>query len=308
MIVNCPKCKAKLRVDDEKVKPEGLKVRCPKCQVVLLVRRPSQPAPTPEERPLPREFDRRKILVAHDGEVIRKTIETILKEEGYEVLTASDGVEAIVKIEREKPFLAILDVALPRIYGFEVCKQIKSRPETKGIRVILLASIYDATRYKREPASLYGADDYIEKHHIEDRLLDKIGRLVEKPVPSPAQRLEEKPVEEKPMPSESVVTKEVFKEEEISQKAIPSGRDMDAIEKAKRFARIIISDIALYNQHLVEEGLRYNNFYSLLESEIREGRELYKNRVSPEIRSLGDYYEQAIDEFIEKKRRTLGQA
>jgi len=70
MIVNCPKCKVKLKVDDEKLKPEGLKVRCPKCQVVLLVRRPPQPVPPREERPLPKEFDRKKILIAHDGEVI----------------------------------------------------------------------------------------------------------------------------------------------------------------------------------------------------------------------------------------------
>jgi len=91
--------------------------------------------------------------------LFRAAIEDILKEAGYETIMASDGVEAMMKIERERPFLVLLDVALPRIYGFELCKQIKSRPETKGTVVILLASIYDATRYKREPESLYGADD-----------------------------------------------------------------------------------------------------------------------------------------------------
>lgn len=303
MIVNCPKCKARLKVDDAKLKPEGLKVRCPKCQVVLLVRRPPQPAPPSEEKPVPMEFDRRKILIAHDGEVIRAAIEDILKESGYEVITASDGIEAILKIERERPFLALLDVALPKIYGFEVCKQIKSRPETKGALVILVASIYDATRYKREPETLYGADDYIEKHHIEDMLLDKIRKLIEKPVLSHTQQVEEKPVQ-----PERIITRGEFKEEEISREPTPSSADLEAVEKAKRFARIIISDIVLYNQRLVDEGIRNNNFHTLLESEIKEGRELYNNRVSPEIRHHEDYYRQAMDEFIEKKRKALGHA
>ena len=97
-------------------------------------------------------------------------------------------------------------------------------------------------------------------------------------------------------------------EEEIRKESIPSGIDSEVIEKAKRFARIIISDIALYNQRLVEEGIRNDNFYSLLESEINEGRELYNSRVLPEIRVHEDYYKQAINEFVEKKRKSIGQA
>ncbi len=122
----------------------------------------------------------RKILVAHNGEVIRKTMEAILKEGGYEVVTASDGIEAMANIEKERPFLVLLDVALPKIYSFELCNRIKSMHETKGILVILIASTYDARRYRREPVSLYGADDYIETHHIEDILLNKIRKLIEK--------------------------------------------------------------------------------------------------------------------------------
>jgi len=299
MVIICPKCKTRLKVEDEKVKAEGIKVRCPKCQAVLLVKRPAlKPAPPPEEKPVPRELDKKKVLVAHDGEVVRSTIEAILREAGYQVITATDGIEAMVKLERERPFLALLDVALPKIYGFEVCKQIKNRPETKETLVILLASIYDATRYKREPETLYGADDYIEKHHIEDSLLDKIRRLTEKPA---------KGVEEKPPPIERAVTGGEFKEEEISQEPVPSV-DSEAIEKAKRFARIIISDIALYNQRLVEEGIRNDNFYTLLESDIEEGRNLYNSRVLPEIRSRGDFYKEAIDDFIQKKRKAMGLA
>lgn len=302
MVVTCPRCKVRLKVSDEKIKDEGIKVRCPKCQAVLLIRRPSpKPVPKKEERPPTRELNRNKVLVAHDGEVVRSTIEGILREAGYEVVTATDGVEAMVKIERERPFLALLDVALLKIYGFEVCRQIKNRPETKETLVILLASIYDTTRYKREPESLYGADDYIEKHHIEDSLLTKIKRLIERSVEK-VEGLEERPLQA----VEKIITREEFREEEISKEPVLPHIDQEAIEKAKRFARIIVSDIALYNQKAVEEGIRNDTLYSILAAEIEEGRELYNKRVQPEIREIGDYYQKAIDDFIAKKRRTLG--
>ena len=123
------------------------------------------------------KLDRSKIVVAHDGDSVLKLVESILTEEGYQVICESEGIAAVVAIEREKPFLVILDVALPRIYGFEICDRLKNSPESNEIKVILLAAIYDKTRYKREPVSLYGADDYIEKHHIQDSIAKKVKRL-----------------------------------------------------------------------------------------------------------------------------------
>jgi CheY-like chemotaxis protein len=69
-------------------------------------------------------------------------------------------------IEERHPDVVLLDVALPTMYGFEICERIRNTPALSGVKTILIASIYDKTRYKREPQSLYGADDYIEKHHI----------------------------------------------------------------------------------------------------------------------------------------------
>ena len=100
-----------------------------------------------------------------------------LTKKGYTVITSNDGIDTMIKAIKELPFLALLDVALPKIYGFELCKRLKERPETKDIKVILICSIYDKTRYRREPNSLHGADDYIEEHHIEDLLMEKIEAL-----------------------------------------------------------------------------------------------------------------------------------
>ncbi len=97
---------------------------------------------------------------------------------GIDADSAYDGEEALQKIRGIRPDIAIVDVALPKVFGFEVCETVKNDPSLKETKIILLAAIYDKTRYKRNPDSLYGADDYIEKHHIHDRLLNKIWEMV----------------------------------------------------------------------------------------------------------------------------------
>jgi hypothetical protein len=81
--------------------------------------------------------------------------------------------------------------------------------------------------------------------------------------------------------------------------------DPAEIEKARRFARLIVSDIALYNQDIVAEGLRKGTFFDLLQDDITEGRSLYDNRVPEAVRGTKDYYQEAFDDFIgaQKKQR-----
>lgn len=78
-----------------------------------------------------------------------------------------------------------------------------------------------------------------------------------------------------------------------------------AHDAAKRLARIIISDIALYNQRAIEDGIRNGTVYELLRDEIEEGKKLYESRVPAEISSSTDYYREAIDEFIRKRKIDL---
>jgi hypothetical protein len=75
--------------------------------------------------------------------------------------------------------------------------------------------------------------------------------------------------------------------------------------KARRLARIIVSDIILYNQARVEDGVRNGTFYKLLNDDIVEGTALYQRRVSEEIRSCTSYLEEAFEELIAKKKLEL---
>ena len=288
MVVGCPKCKIKLKIADEKLTPEGVRFKCPKCSAVLLVKKPAV-----QIKPL-----EGKVIVAHEDPAIVEKMSNFLTKKGYTVITSQDGIDTMIKAIKELPFLALLDVALPKIYGFELCKRLKERPETKDIKIILICSIYDKTRYRRGPNSLHGADDYIEEHHIEDLLMEKIAAL--QPFASMPPKIEAQQPQAA-IPSRPEIKPAVKPE---IKKEIKTEAD-EVVEKAKRLARTIIADIYLYSSTKMEEAIKKNTFYTEFASDIKEGTKLYNGRVSQEVKNKGDFFREAIENFIENKKKTI---
>lgn len=297
MVVICPKCKVRLKVADEKIAPEGTRFKCPKCSTVLLVKRPVS---------LVKPLDEGKILVAHEEQSMRERLKAVLASQGYKVITVVDGIEAMVTATRELPFLVILGVSIPKIYGYEVTKRLKSRPETKNIKIILLASVYDARRYRREPASLHNADDYIEEHMIESSLIEKInalkGRTEQEPATPP--KYAKKPLEETTIREKVEEKTPAMQEKPVQPSAKTSPLETkEPVERARRLARTILSDIYLYSKAKVDDSIMNNTFHKTFASELKEGLKLYEHRVQAEIRGLGDFFNEEIDKFIEKRKR-----
>lgn len=280
MVVICPKCKVRLKIPDERIAPEGSRFKCPKCSTVMLVRRKT-PGPMP--------LNEKLVLVAHEDASIVERIKNVLSQADYNVITATNGIDAMVSATKERPYLVIVSVSLPKIYGFEVCKRLKERPELKDIKVILIASIYSSTRYKRPPENLYGADGYLEEHEIESQLLAKINRL--------------KGVIERPEEKER--SEEAETEPQQPGPRVQPAAQPDKIEKARRLARTIISDIYLYSRAKFDEAIKNDNFFTAFENEIKEGMKLYNSRIPEDVRATGDYFREAIENFIEKKKREL---
>lgn len=280
MVVICPKCKVRLKIPDERIAPEGSRFKCPKCSTVMLVKRRA-PGPMP--------LNEKLVLVAHEDVSIVERIKNVLSQADYNVITATNGIDAMVSATKERPSLVIVSVSLPKIYGFEVCKRLKERPELKDIKVILIASIYSSTRYKRPPENLYGADGYLEEHEIESQLLDKINRL--------------KGVIERPEEKER--SEEAETEPQQPGPRVQPAAQPDKIEKARRLARTIISDIYLYSRAKFDEAIKNDNFFTAFENEIKEGMKLYNSRIPEDVRATGDYFREAIENFIEKKKREL---
>lgn len=172
MVVTCPQCKAHLRIDDTRIPPQGARVRCPKCSTAIFVKPPTAEAKK-------ETLDRTKVLIAHSESKLLREMEELVRAAGYTPILSQDGIEAIVKASKELPFVAVLDVALPKEYGFDVCRKLKEIEYTKDIKVILVASVYDKRRFRRPPASTYGADDIIEDHEVKELLIQKIESLKE---------------------------------------------------------------------------------------------------------------------------------
>ena len=304
MVVICPKCKVKLKVDEAKLSTAGSRFKCPKCSTVLVVKKP------PVQ--IKKTLDTSKVLVAHSNPEVLESARTILQDQGYKVVTSTDGIDVMVKALRELPFLAVVEVSLPKIYGFEVCKKLKSRPEMKDIKFILVPSIFDKSKYRREPASLYGADDYIEAQDIPAMLIEKINKLVAMPEETAAKN---QPSQEVTAPSPEIpgtATGFPGEKPELRQPPAPEEtkaakeQDPEALEKAKRLSRTIINDIYLYNSAKVMEAIKNGNFYAVFAPELKEGQKLYEKRIPLVIRNSGDYYKETIEEFIAKKKKELG--
>ena len=131
--------------------------------------------------PLPEEAkteERKKILVVDDDKIIVETIVQSLEEDeyGYEMLSASDGFEAGLQVSHFKPDLLILDIMMPDINGYEVCKKIKSNPETKSTKIVVLSAYLDDDAFQRMKE--YGADACFSKPLPLEQLKFEVAKLL----------------------------------------------------------------------------------------------------------------------------------
>lgn len=107
-----------------------------------------QGIPIPEEQPV---TEKKRILIVDDDPIIVETLVQALEEDehDYEIISASDGFEAGLQVNHFKPHLVILDIMMPDIKGFEVCKRIKSEESSKSTKIIVLSAYLDEEKFKK---------------------------------------------------------------------------------------------------------------------------------------------------------------
>lgn len=315
MIAACPKCEARYRIDEDRVGEEGVRLKCTKCQSVFRVRASAMvaPIPTPAVRPVaqtpvapaiqrpaasePTSVDREKLVIVADSDVENgKRTVSALSHWGLQPILVHDGVEAMLTIQRMLPRVVVLDAALPKMYGFQVCEVIKRNDSLRNTGVVLVGAIHNRDRYHRPPAELYGADVYLEQPDLPEGLepiLRGFGLeiAVSGPTDSAATRPSPKPAAGPPA---AIVP--------VSAERTPAtGNDPMAEERAKaeRLARIVVSDIALYQPERFAEAIRRGNVAEAMDPEIEEARALFRQRINERVRDERDFI---VDELLRVAR------
>ncbi|MBD1911026.1 MULTISPECIES: response regulator [unclassified Leptolyngbya] len=115
-----------------------------------------------------------KILIVDDEPHIRLLLEQTLEEledEGIELLTASNGEEALAIIQEERPELVFLDVMMPKMNGYDVCKAVKNDAELQNIYIVMLTA--KGQEIDRQKGDVVGANVYMTKPFDPDEILEK---------------------------------------------------------------------------------------------------------------------------------------
>ena len=118
------------------------------------------------------------ILIADDEPNIVISLEFLLRREGYEVVVAHDGMQALERIRERRPDLAILDVMMPQRNGFEVCQDLRQDPQFKDLRIMMLTAKGRDTEVSKGLA--LGADVYMTKPFATKELIAKVKALIDR--------------------------------------------------------------------------------------------------------------------------------
>jgi CheY-like chemotaxis protein/DNA-directed RNA polymerase subunit RPC12/RpoP len=284
MELTCKQCGARFRASIQEPLTRAVRVACPSCsnQMVLKpvaglgpppsaasapgTQRPQWPPESPARTP-----PRRIAVIADEPRPFRSFLVEHLRPLGFDVSTFETGEPALDFVRRARADLAIVNVYLKGRLGVEVTEDIRADAGLEHTRVILIGALFRANRFRANPTNLYGADEYIEEQIPEKEFRQIIRRLFPQ-----AGHTEETPVEPK------------------------------EYDEARRLARLILGDIVIYNPGRVEAGIRDDNFFEVLKSEIVEGRNYYDSRVPLRVRQDTEIFSETLRQFVRMKREEIG--
>lgn len=118
------------------------------------------------------------LIVDYDPRSI-DSLRALINGQGHEVVVAKDGLTAIKLFDQHRPDLVILEAMIPKKHGFEVCQEIKSRPDGKDVPVIIMTAVYRGRKYRTQAFHMYHCDEYLEKPVPDERLLGSVRDLLQ---------------------------------------------------------------------------------------------------------------------------------
>ena len=167
MVAVCPGCRTRLNITKAKHSLNAWIFKCPQCCMLFVLKKS---LPQTEKG-----INQGKVLVAHSDQAVMDKITSLLDENGYQAVTSSDGITAILKVIKESPFLVVIERNLPKINGFEVYRRVKKKTNMKEAKFIFVSSKHE--KIKGEALFFYDAPCFIEDNLISAVLIGKINEL-----------------------------------------------------------------------------------------------------------------------------------
>ena len=121
----------------------------------------------------------KKVLVCDDEPYIVESVSYVVRKAGYDVVVAEDGLEALNAVKREKPDLVFLDIMMPKISGYEVCRQVKEDPTTRSAYIVMLTARGQEEDERR--ALDMGADEFMTKPFSPRKMRAKLDEILGQP-------------------------------------------------------------------------------------------------------------------------------
>ena len=236
VVIRCEGCEKAYRIHPEKVPAGVSSFPCRACGALISLA-PVQSGPS-------QAAEGGSVLIAIEEDELGKLIQRILSGSGFRGDLAGSGKQALEALTKETSDLLLVSVYLPDMMGYELLDRVAGEQTGKRIPSILLSAVHHATRYKRAPTSLYGADDYLERHHLPDLLIPKVRRLL-----TPGEDTPERITPENvPPPTDEQVM--LRRDLEVMERSGRVSAD-PKMGEIQRMCRVIVGDIALYNEDIL---------------------------------------------------------
>ena len=332
MIAACPDCGARYRIDPAKLPAGGARLRCTRCQGVFRVEAPtgeSSPAaaaaPAPQaapaaqppgtassEEPAPTagrsgaSSSALDVVIAHSDAGFAERVGEALTGWGIRARATREGVPALLGIQRVLPKLVLLEASLPGMSGLQICELMQRNEQLRSISVVVVGTSEERAGVRES----YGPDAFLEAGELPAGLRPLLEAVGLKPAagtePAPGASPEAAPSAAANPASPAAPPAPVAAPTPPvppSAGAPSTGSQPDA-EKAERLARIIVSDVILYNPELFEAGLRKGNVVEALANEVEEGVALFEQRMG------SDHFDarQMLHGELERQARARGGA
>ncbi|MGH9459075.1 MAG: response regulator [Thermoanaerobaculia bacterium] len=265
MELTCRHCSSRFRAAVAVPLVQAVRVVCPSCGQRMIVR-PTHVAVRSRESGV---GSRRKAIIADEPREFRHFLGEELQSFGFDVTFFDTGDGALEFVRATRAELVILNVYLKGQLGVEISEAIKADSSLSRTKVVLIGALFRANRFRANPTNLYGADEYIEEQIPAAELRQIVGKLFP------------------------------------GLGAAPGAVESEETDEARRLARLILSDIVIYNTEKVDRGIRTGTFFDLLADEITEGREYYNSRIPVKVRQGADYFGETIEQFVQMKREEL---